>query len=105
MSTATPIVNIPNRAIVSGQSGHDTLKGCANLRAPLLREQQQYTVENVQAIFDNGASALPGKPGLPPFSMCVACLYYARANADDDFLRTDPQCAPCYIAYCWVPPA
>lgn len=103
MSTKTPIVNIPNRVVLSGQSGHDTLKGCVNLQLPggdLFRGQQQYKLSDVEAIFANGAACLPSKPGLPDFATCVACLYYAKAKGDDNFMRTDAECSPCHAAYC-----
>jgi hypothetical protein len=86
----------------TGHSGRDTLKGCVNLRAPgsLFREEQQYVLSNVEAIFANGAASLPSQPGLPDFGKCLACLYYAKAKADDSFMSTDPECMPCRAAYC-----
>ncbi len=79
------------------------MKGCVNLRlagGSLIRPEQQYKLSDVEAIFDNGAASLPNKPGLPDFSMCIACLYYAKAKGDDSFMATDPQCSPCKAAYC-----
>lgn len=106
VSTKTPVVSIPNRIITSGQSGHDTLKGSVNLRLPdELRTEQQYELDDILELFDNAKSSLPNKPGLPDFGVCLACLYYAKATLDDDFMRTDSMCAPCYTNYCWVPSA
>jgi hypothetical protein len=106
VSTKTPVVSIPNRIILTGQSGHDTLKGSVNLRLPdELRTEQQYELDDILDLFDNAKSSLPNKPGLPDFGVCLACLYYAKATLDDNFMRTDSVCAPCYTNYCWVPSA
>lgn len=65
-----------------------------------IRREQQYKLSDVQAIFGNGAAALPSNPNLPNFGNCVACLYYAKAKGDNNFMRMDPECSPCYAAYC-----
>ena len=66
------------------------------------RTEQQYDLVDILAFFDNAKSSLPNKPGLPDFGVCLACLYYAKATADDTFMETDTQCAPCFAEYCWV---
>jgi hypothetical protein len=107
VSTKSPIVNVPNRIVNSGHSGHYTLKGAINMRYSPFgfgdNDEQQYTPAAVQAIFENAKGSLPNKSGLAPFDKCIACLYYARATRDDAFMRFDPTCSQCYTDYCFQP--
>lgn len=107
VSSSTPIVTIPNRLVNSGHSGHDFLKGCADVKFPVgSRRQQKYESSgDILAFFKNAKACLPDKPGLPEFDVCLACLYYAKATKDDAFMQTDSQCGPCFAEYCWVPPS
>jgi hypothetical protein len=93
-------VYIPNRLVLSGQSGFAPFKGSLNLDFPLSNEQE-LTRKGVRAIFENGAAQLPDKDGLPEFARCLACLYYAKGTRNDSFMRTDERCRDCFGAYCW----
>ena len=104
VSTKSVIVNIPNRIVTSGSSGHDTLKGSlsANFPAvPGLSSPAQYSAADVLAFYQNAKASLPSLQGLTDFGLCVACFYYAKANGNDRFMRDDPTCSPCYRDYCW----
>jgi hypothetical protein len=101
VATKTPIVNFPNRAVLSGQSGFYTFKGSINERWSLVEPinvEQQLTLEAMRAVFDNGAASLPNKSGLSSFGECIACLYYAKATQDNTFIQT--QCPDCWNDYC-----
>lgn len=106
MATKTPIVNIPNRIIKTGHSGHYTLKGSINMQySPfnIQNEEQQYTDPAIDAFWENASSSLPKKDGLPDFEKCVACLYFARATRNNTFMQTTtaPDCQGCYSNYCY----
>lgn len=97
-------MNIPNRIITSGHSGHYTLKGAINMRySPfnVNNAEQQYTDAAINAFWDNAKSSLPNIGA--PFAKCVACLYYARATRNNDYMRTtsDADCQGCYRDYCY----
>lgn len=104
VATKTPIVNIPNRAVLSGQSGFYTFKGSVNELFGFLEPinpEQQFTLSELDAIFANAKASLPNKSGLPLFDMCVACLYYAKATRNNTFMGTDTVCGACGQAYCY----
>lgn len=102
VSDKTPLVVIPNRMILSGHSGHGTEKGAMNVNIPFLLAPI-YKVNDIERIFANSEAGLPSRPGLPDFPKCIACVYYAKALGQNDFMRTDPDCSACYESYCWVP--
>ena len=52
-------------------------------------------------IFSNAQSSLPNLDTLNDFETCLACLYYAKATLDDNFMQNDPTCSGCYTDYCW----
>ena len=107
VATSTPIVNIPNRVIKSGHSGHYTLKGAFNLQySPdnVRNPEQQFTTEAVEAFWENAKASLPSKSGLPDFDTCIACLYYAKAMGNNDYMQNNDgsgACKGCYSNYCY----
>jgi len=104
VSTSTPIVTIPNRLINSGHSGHDLIKGSVDAKLPkscggsicTCPLETLWPSSKCQGQFTKQAP-------FPKFDVCLACLYYAKATADDTLMETDTQCAPCFAEYCWVP--
>ena len=104
----TPIVNVPNRIVTSGHSGHYTLKGSINMRyypvVDVTNDQQQYTRESVNAFWENAKASLPSKSGLPDFGTCIACLYFAKAMGNNDYMQNNDgsgACKRCYSNYCY----
>jgi hypothetical protein len=109
VSSATPIVYIPHLIATSGVGGHPALKGLLNYNIPAAGEQR-YKSNTAANVVNNAAHSVPGVLSTslstqPPLAKCLACLYYAKAMRDDDFMATDKDCAACHEAYCYAKPS
>jgi hypothetical protein len=88
--------------LTSGKGGFPIFKGV--LDSSVMGAHQPLTVSQMADVVANAQAVLDHKPGRQPFARCLACLVYAKATLDDDFMKSDPVCAPCYEEYCYAPP-